>query len=362
MGIYRIVRPLIFALGPARGRRWALKALKVTNIGMFRAIGRELYRRTDPSLESQLWGLRFENPIGLAAGFDVDGAAPLAWAVLGFGFAELGTVTARPQPGWNARRSHRIPAALALTYSASCPNIGARYIAERLTYWHRKKVLGEIALGINLGRSPGATFEKAVQDILTSFQWFYPLLDYFVINIIPPGRNSVFAISDPTELAAVLGRLQAVNERGKPILLKLFDPPEIAESQELIAVSLKGKIQGIIVTSVSLDGATASARAMAGAPPGHRLGGRPLAAPSLEALRTIYRQVQGQVPLISGGGVFTAADVYARIRSGAHLVQLYTALVYRGPSLLRKMCRGLALLLDRDGLITMTEAIGVDVT
>lgn len=293
-----------------------------------------------PRLASEVWGLRFANPLGLAAGFDKNGEVVAPLLSLGFGFVEAGTVTPRAQKGNAKPRLWRVPAERALHNRLGLNNDGAAAVARRLRSLRRGGVVG-----INLGAN--ADSADAVADYIKGMREMRGLADYVTLNISCPNVGEGRALQESERLRGLLERIAPARESGVPLLLKLA--PDLSEAQEeaIGEVALGGGVDGLIVSNTM---------------PGRRGGvsGRPLFAPSTRALRRMHVRTGGRVPLIGVGGVFTAEEAYEKIRAGASLVQIYTALVYEGPAVVSRILSGLDALLQRDGFASVGEAVGRD--
>jgi dihydroorotate dehydrogenase len=346
-GIYRLVHPLLRALPPETAHRMILAGLAAGLGG----------RAADPDpkiLRQSLWGREFPNPIGIAAGFDKDARAPEALLRLGFGFVEIGTVTPRPQPGNPKPRVFRLEADGALINRLGFNSGGLDGALARL---RRRRKAGIV--GVNVGKNRDST--DAVADYAQGVRQAAPLADYLVVNVSSPntpGLRDLQARAVLTEL--LLTVLEARDETGArpPLLVKIAPDLSPEERADIAAVALSTGIDGIIVSNTTVArpaGLHSPAANEAGG-----LSGRPLFAPATALLGEMYRLTEGRLPLVGVGGVASATDAYAKIRAGAALVQLYTALVFAGPALLDDIIRGLAALLRRDGFGLVGEAVGAD--
>lgn len=351
---YPIIRPLLFRLSAETASTLALRVLRWR-------LGRLAFRSaagaTDsPVLRQRLWGHEFPNPVGLAAGCDKDGLAPDAMLGLGFGFGfvEIGTVTPRPQPGNPKPRLFRLDEDRAAINRFGFNSGGLEAVTARLARRARHGIVG-VNLGVNRdGRD-------AVQDYREGIRRAAPFADYLVVNVSSPNTPGLRDLQARSRLEALLRQL--IEARGEevgtaPLLLKIAPDLTAEECSDIAEVALGTGIDGLIVSN------TMTAR-----PPGLRsrhageaggLSGRPLFAISTALLADMYRLTQGKLPLIGVGGVASAADAYAKIRAGASLVQLYTALAFEGPALIGRIKAGLAQLLARDGFRSVGEAVGAD--
>ncbi|MEB3179682.1 MAG: quinone-dependent dihydroorotate dehydrogenase [Nostocaceae cyanobacterium] len=317
----------------------------------------------DSRLAQTLFGLNFSNPVGLAAGFDKDGTAALIWSSLGFGFAELGTVTYHPQPGNPRPRLFRLPADQAALNRMGFNNGGAAAMAERLTKDKQLCTLS-IPIGVNLGKSKVTSLADAGKDYLHSFKLLQNLGDYFVVNVSSPNTPGLRSLQDATLLAAILDTLQQDNNTHKPIFVKIAPDLEWEAIADIINLAKTYNLAGIIATNTTIrrDMLQTPVIWETGKPPAEEAGGisgAPLRQRSTEVIRFIYQQTQGQVPIIGVGGIFTAEDAWEKITAGASLVQVYTGWIYEGPWMVRRILAGLLQKLEQHGLSSISEAVGM---
>jgi len=302
----------------------------------------QFFALPDARLERELWGLRFPNPIGLAAGFDKNGVASAVWSAFGFGFAELGTVTWHPQPGNPRPRLFRLPADRAAINRMGFNNWGAEAMARELARSPR----ATIPIGINLGKSKITPLEQAKDDYLASFRCLHPWGDYFVVNVSSPNTPGLRDLQAKEQLAPILEALQGANTPRKPLLLKIapdLSEPEICAILELIQTY---ELAGIIATNTTIrrEGLKTTVIPATGRSPTAEAGGlsgAPLKDRATEVIRFIHQQTHGRLPIIGVGGIFDAADVQEKLNAGARLVQLYTGWVYQGPTLLKELLQSL---------------------
>jgi dihydroorotate dehydrogenase len=349
MDYYRFLRPLLFMLPPERAHAAALCALRSGLLPAQRGV-------EDPRLRVTLWGLEFPNPIGLAAGFDKNAVAADALLAQGFGFVETGTVTPLPQAG-NARpRMFRLAEDAAVINRLGFNNGGAEAYARNLA---RRGHAGIV--GANIGKNRDSA--DAVADYALMARRVAPLADYITVNVSSPNTQGLRDLQHKEALRALLGAvLQARDEgaggRRVPLLLKIAPDLDEGACEDIAQVALDADIDGLIVSNTTVsrpESLRGAHRAQGGG-----LSGAPLMAPSTAVLARMHTLTQGRLPLIGVGGVGSAEDAYAKIRAGASLVQLYTALVYQGFGLVPCVQRGLAALLARDGFSSVADAVGVD--
>jgi dihydroorotate dehydrogenase len=325
---------LLFALSAEAAHNLAIRTLRAASHRP--AALRQLERFKPPPKPTTIFGLTFPNPIGLAAGFDKNGVAIPAWAALGFGFVEIGTVTAQPQPGNPKPRIFRYLEHGALINRLGFNNDGADVVAGRLRALHESGSWPAIPVGINLGKSKVTPLEKAVDDYLYSFRLLGPLADYVVLNVSSPNTPGLRSLQEHGALEQLLGAVRSENERmRKPVLLKIAPDLSLADLEQIIAASEQNGVAGIIATNTTLDhSAIPRSVDQSGG-----LSGRPLREKSTEFIRAI--RGQSQVPIIASGGISDAASAREKLMAGAQLIQVYTGYVYRGPRLLREIVEGL---------------------
>ena len=314
---------------------------------------------SDPALAMTLWGLRFPTPVGLAAGFDKDVRCPDAAARLGLGFGEAGTVTPRPQPGNVKPRLFRLRRERALINRYGFNSAGLDIVARRLEQWRRKNGATQRPLGINIGVNKEST--DPARDYAAGLARVAPFADYVAVNVSSPNTPGLRAWQAGDALHRLLVALADAHarlDRAPPVLLKLA--PEI-DDEALAALfeAIEGApIAGLILTNTTTARPPGLVSRQRGEEGG--LSGPPLAPRALEVLRLAYALSDGRLPLIGVGGIDSAEAAYARIRAGASLIQLYTALVYRGPRLVGEITQGLARLLAADGFASLSDAVGAD--
>ncbi|GAB2177626.1 quinone-dependent dihydroorotate dehydrogenase [Dongia sp. agr-C8] len=346
--LYQRAFPLLDRIDPERAHRLALAALKTGLLGSNR-------RPDPPSLAQTLFGMGFPNPVGLAAGFDKDGEVYRQTLKLGFGFVELGSVTPKPQPGNPRPRLFRLTADRAVINRMGFNNRGIAAMAERL----KSRNTAQGIVGINLGKNKDQT--DAAADYATGTKLLGPLADYLVINVSSPNTPGLRALQSRDALAALIAAVleaRATLARRPPLLLKIAPDLTDADRQDIAEVALASGLDGLIVSNTTIARPAGLDPRFAQEAGG--LSGRPLFEPATEILRDIYRRTGGELPIIGVGGTSNAADAYAKIRAGASLVQLYTALVFEGPGLVQRIKQGLAELLARDGFANIADAVGAD--
>ncbi|MEH2313803.1 MAG: quinone-dependent dihydroorotate dehydrogenase [Nostoc sp.] len=317
----------------------------------------------DSRLEQNLFGLNFPNPLGLAAGFDKDGVAAGIWSNLGFGFAELGTVTFHAQPGNPRPRLFRLPLDKAALNRMGFNNRGAAAMAARLGQEKQDNVQ-LIPIGINLGKSKVTPLEAAAQDYLDSFRLLKDLGDYFVVNVSSPNTPGLRSLQDPSMLSTILDLLQQENYAQKPIFVKIAPDLDWVAIADIISLAKTYQLAGIIATNTTIrrDGLKTQIIDQTGKSPQDEAGGisgEPLRDRSTEVIRFIWQQTQGQIPIIGVGGIFSGEDAWEKITAGASLIQVYTGWIYEGPLMVRRILLDLLVRLEQSGLNSINEAVGL---
>jgi dihydroorotate dehydrogenase len=318
---------------------------------------------SDKRLQQNLFGLQFPNPIGLAAGFDKDGIAAPIWGSLGFGFAELGTVTFHAQPGNPQPRMFRLPQDKAALNRMGFNNLGAADMASRLTQLRNQLTL-PIPIGINLGKSKITPLETAAEDYRDSFHLLKDCGDYFVVNVSSPNTPGLRSLQDSTMLSSILDALQQENTVQKPIFVKIAPDLEYEAISDIINLAKTYKLAGIIATNTTIrrDNLKTQIITKTGKPPQEEAGGisgMPVRDRSTEIIRFIYQQTQGTVPIIGVGGIFSPNDAWEKITAGACLIQVYTGWIYQGPWMIRRILQGLLTKLEEQGFDSISQAVGI---
>ncbi|OUL35142.1 dihydroorotate dehydrogenase (quinone) [Nostoc sp. T09] len=317
----------------------------------------------DPRLEQNLFGLNFPNPLGLAAGFDKDGIASQIWSSLGFGFAELGTVTFIPQPGNPRPRLFRLPLDKAALNRMGFNNSGAAALAARLAQG-KQELNQRIPIGINLGKSKVTPLEASANDYLNSFRLLKDWGDYFVVNVSSPNTPGLRSLQDAAMLGSILDLLQQDNKSQKPIFVKIAPDLEWEAIADIIALANTYQITGLIATNTTIrrDLLKTQVIAKTGKTVQEEAGGisgAPLRDRSTEVIRFIWQQTQGQLPIIGVGGIFTPEDAWEKITAGASLIQVYTGWIYEGPMMVSRILTGLLSKLEESGLTSINAAVGL---
>jgi dihydroorotate dehydrogenase len=380
----RLIRPVLFAQDSEdihnrtmRGLGWMSRHQAVCDV--LRSLCEP------PFLPMEVFGLKFPNPLGLAAGMDKHADALPAWHALGFGFTELGAVTWHGQPGNPPPRIFRAVADEALINRMGFNNPGAEAVAQRLAQWRAAGRWPVHPVGINLGKSKITPLNEAPEDYASSFRMLRPHADFFVVNVSSPNTPNLRQLQDKSALDGILAALQQeqrVEGRGsseggtesgstrhstldarpgpKPILVKVAPDLSFEALDEILELVGPRQIAGIVATNTTITRpATSDSILQRVYTEAGGLSGRPLRARSTEVIRHICRQTQGALPIIGVGGIFDADDAWEKITAGASLVQVYTGLVYKGPGITKRLVIGLQERLEQAGLKDLTQAVGM---
>ena len=340
MALYPFLRPAIFLADAERAHRLTIAGLRLLP-----------YRvpRFDPVLEQRLFGLIFPSPVGLAAGFDKDAEVPDAMLAMGFGFVEVGTVTPLPQRGNPRPRLFRLAEDRAVINRMGFNNRGQAAALDRLAARPKRGIVG-----VNIGANKDAA--DRIADYAMGVRRMAGVADYLTVNISSPNTPGLRALQAGGELAELLAAVrEARTPGGPPVFLKVAPDLEPGDHDRIVRAAIDSGIDALIVANTTVSRPALSSR-YAGETGG--LSGRPLQLLALEQLRAFRAAAGNSLPLIAVGGIESAADAWARIRAGASLVQLYSALVYEGPGLARRIAKGLADHVRRAGFANIAEAVG----
>jgi dihydroorotate dehydrogenase len=327
-----LIRPLLFLIDPERVHHMVFSVLQMKGrIPGFNRLLRSIFTIEDPALERVLFGLRFKNPVGLAAGLDKDARLTDTMASLGFGFVEIGTLTPKPQPGNDAPRLFRLPQDQALINRMGFNNEGVAAAAQRLRA--RKS---DVLIGGNIGKNKVTPNEEALNDYGYCFEALYPYVDYFVINVSSPNTPGLRELQEREPLRRLLQYVISLSRskpKYKPVLLKIA--PDLTQTQldDIIAILQETNTDGVIATNttISREGLrTASTEVTAIGNGG--LSGKPLAKRATEVIAYLRNQLGKSFPIIGVGGIMSPEDAAEKLNAGADLVQVYTGFIYEGPS------------------------------
>jgi dihydroorotate dehydrogenase len=349
--IYRMLRRVLFLVAPERIHTWVFAVLRTATAP--RPLRRGLTRwlaPTDPILESTVFGVRFPGPVGLAAGFDKDGTGLNTWGALGFGYAEVGTVTAQAQAGNPRPRMFRLADDRALLNRMGFNNRGAGELALRLA-----RHSSDVPIGVNIGKTKATPPEGAVADYAESARLVGPLAAFLVVNVSSPNTPGLRDLQAVESLRPILTAVKAQTKT--PVLVKIAPDLSDADVDEIADLAVELGLAGIVATNTTVSRDGLATRGVDELGPGG-VSGPPVARRSAEVLRRLHHRVGDRLVLISVGGIETAEDAWDRITSGASLVQGYTGFVYGGGSWARDVHDGLARRLRDGGFATLADAVG----
>lgn len=349
--MYRALRWVMFRVPPERIHTWVFALLRIaTGLNVNRRLLAKWLAPSDPVLETTVFGVTFPGPVGLAAGFDKNGSGINAWGPMGFGYAEVGTVTAQAQPGNPAPRLFRLPEDRALLNRMGFNNHGAGELAIKLT-----RSQSTVPIGVNIGKTKVTPAERAVEDYAESARLCGPLADFVVVNVSSPNTPGLRDLQAVASLRPILAAVRA--ETTKPVLVKIAPDLSDDDVDEIADLAVELGLAGIVATNttISREGLLTPGVAELGA---GGVSGAPVAARSLEILRRLHKRVGDQLVLISVGGIETADDAWERIVAGASLVQGYTGFIYGGGLWAKHIHDGIAARLKAGGFASLADAVG----
>lgn len=363
--MYTFIRQCLF-LFPTEGVHYfSMNALKLACKAGF--IKRLISKKSTPvnnRLATDLFGLHFKNPVGLAAGFDKNALYLNELEALGFGFVEIGTVTPKPQAGNDQPRLFRLPKDKALVNRMGFNNEGVKVVAKRLKEWKeknaeyrsqkseagsRKNTASRLIIGGNIGKNKVTPNEDAWKDYEICFRELFDCVDYFVVNVSSPNTPGLRELQEKDALRKILSHLQTINitmagadNNAKPLLLKIA--PDLTQEQidDVIDLALEIKLDGLVAanTTISREQLTTSPEQLEAIGAGG-VSGKPLTQRSTDIVRYIVQKTKGQVPVIASGGIFTGADAQEKLQAGASLIQVWTGFIYEGPGIVQNICKSL---------------------
>ncbi len=359
--LYRnIFKPVLFRMDPEKAHHLVIGGLGAgVRIPGTLAAMQSMYGITStPDMTTELFGITFPGPVGLAAGLDKNAQAVAGLSASGFGFMEVGTVTPKPQPGNEQPRLFRLPSDRALINRMGFNNEGAWAMADRL----RHLVDHPIPIAVNIGKNKVTPNEEAAEDYKACISELYTYADFFVVNISSPNTPDLRNLQHGNELKELLAEvMQEMNAQAqnhgtsKSVLVKIAPDVSDAELEYMVETIRQSGAAGIIATNTTLsrDGLTHNHAGETGG-----LSGRPLTERSTEIISRVYRQTEGKLPIIGCGGIFSSQDAYDKIKAGSSLVEIYTSFIYEGPQITRQLHNGIRELMQRDGFAHISEAVG----
>tara|TARA_R110002012_G_scaffold56123_10_gene143740 strand:+ start:17374 stop:18414 length:1041 start_codon:yes stop_codon:yes gene_type:complete len=333
-----LIRPVLFLFDPEAVHHFSFWAIKLFSKLGFSGLFRKIFDVKDPKLEREVFGVKFKNPVGLAAGFDKNAKLYNEFSDFGFGFVEIGTVTPKPQPGNPKKRLFRLREDKAIINRMGFNNKGVFEAVEQLKKKHR------VIIGGNIGKNKVTPNEAAIKDYLICFEALFEHVDYFVVNVSSPNTPGLRELQDKEPLAKLLKKLKSQNKklakstanREKPILLKIA--PDLTDDQllDIIEIVAETKIDGVIATNTTIERKGLKSHLILSEEKGG-LSGKPLSKRSTEVIRFLSDNSRKAFPIIGVGGIHSAEDALEKLEAGADLVQLYTGFIYEGPALIKKI-------------------------
>lgn len=348
MDIYPLIRPLLFKIDAEDAHALVIKALQWGLVPMPPSV-------PDPVLATGVWGLSFQHPLGLAAGFDKNMLVVAEVLKLGFAFTEVGGITPRPQPGNPRPRLFRVPEAEGVINRFGFNSEGTDLCLERLKAY--RAAGGRGLVGINLAKNKET--EEAADDYVVNVRAFAPLADFLTVNVSSPNTAGLRNLQARDQLHNLLQRVCTEHQAGSrkpPLLVKIAPDLDEAQMEDIASVVLTNRIDGLIISNTTVSRPSVIPPQLAQEAGG--LSGRPLFEMSTQVLARMYQLTEGKLPIIGAGGIMSGADAYAKICAGASLLQLYSGMVYQGPMIITRVLRELADLLRRDGHATVASAVG----
>ncbi len=334
-----LIRPILFSFPPEKAHQLVMGILKAKlAVPGVRSLFKSMFTLEDKRLEREVFGIKFPNPVGLAAGFDKNADYYKQMSVLGFGFVEIGTVTPVGQPGNPAPRMFRLPADEGLINRMGFNNGGVEVAIENL-----KSRPKDLIIGGNIGKNKVTPNNEAINDYITAFDALFDYVDYFVVNVSSPNTPGLRALQDKGPLTEILNELQTRNQKKshpKPILLKIA--PDLTDSQldDIVDIITDTKTDGVIATNttISREGLKTDqsvTEEMGG------LSGKPVKSRSTAVIKYLHTKSKGSFPIIGVGGIQTAEDAIEKLDAGASLIQVYTGFIYEGPAMVKNICKGI---------------------
>lgn len=340
--MYKIIRFFLFQLDAEQAHHLTLRLFSFfIKLPFFKFFLSSLYAVEDKKLERTVFGLTFKNPVGLAAGLDKNAECIDAFAALGFGFIEIGTVTPLAQPGNEKPRLFRLIQDEAIINRMGFNNDGMLVVKNNISKSEIRNLKSEIKIGGNIGKNKITPNENAVDDYVKCFHELYDVVDYFVVNVSSPNTPNLRALQDKEPLKNILLKLQSINqqkEKPKPILLKIAPDLNNEQLDDIVEIIFETKLAGIVATNTTISRENLSTEkdkidtiGIGG------LSGKPLTQKSTEIIQYLAKKSANKIPIIAVGGIMTAQDAIDKLNAGASLVQLYSGFIYEGPSLIREI-------------------------
>ena len=348
--MYTLLRDILFRFPPEDVHGFSMRALHgACKVYFIKKLITHNFSFDHPSLNKEVFGLHFKNPVGLGAGFDKNATHLTELEALGFGFVEIGTVTPKAQPGNDKPRVFRLPKDKALINRMGFNNDGSKAVAARLLEWNNSRLATQdtqLIIGGNIGKNKVTPNDEAWKDYEICFNDLFDCADYFVVNVSSPNTPGLRELQEKESLKKILANLQNVNQskqHPKPLLLKIA--PDLTQEQldDIVALSFEVKLDGLVATNTTISRSgllTPDSRLNEIGAGG--LSGKPVQQRSTEVLNYLATQTAHQIPIIASGGIFTGADAKEKLDAGASLVQVWTGFIYEGPMIVKNICKVLA--------------------
>ena len=346
--MYYLLRDLLFHFPPEEVHYFSMSMLhKACSIPPIKNIISKNFSFDHPTLEKELFGLHFKNPVGLGAGFDKNAVYLNELEALGFGFVEIGTVTPKAQPGNEQPRVFRLPKDKALINRMGFNNEGAIAVRERLEKWNSSPSSAAhhpMIIGGNIGKNKITPNEDAWKDYKICFSELFDVADYFVVNVSSPNTPGLRELQEKESLRKILSHLQNINQskpKPKPLLLKIA--PDLTKEQldDIVALSFEIKLDGLVATNTTLSRENLATQNVELINQQGGLSGKPLTVRSTEVVEYLSQQTKSQIPIMASGGIFTGEDAKEKLNAGASLVQVWTGFIYEGPMIVKNICKSL---------------------
>ncbi len=348
--MYPLLRDLLFCISPEKAHYFSMNCLQeACNFEILKQAIRKHFSYDHPSLERNIFGLQFKNPVGLGAGFDKNAAYLRELSTLGFGFVEVGTVTPKAQLGNLKPRLFRLPKDKALINRMGFNNDGVETIKQRLLQWNNYKSKNggsPIIVGGNIGKNKITPNETAYRDYEICFTELFDYVDYFVVNVSSPNTPGLRELQEKDSLRKILSQLQNINQgktNPKPLLLKIAPDLTATQLNDIVDLSFEVELSGLVATNTTIDRShLQTPQALLGKIGVGGLSGKPLTEKSTSVVQYLSQQTQQKIPIIASGGIFNGDDAIEKINAGASLVQVWTGFVYEGPGIAKNICKQLA--------------------
>ena len=344
--MYKLLRSLLFLFPTERVHYFSMNLLRFAcGIGFMKRVISNSFSFNNASLQKELFGLTFKNPVGLGAGFDKNALYLNELEALGFGFVEIGTVTPLPQSGNEKPRLFRLPKDKALINRMGFNNQGVEAIAQRLFNWKLKTENSKLIIGGNIGKNKITPNENAWKDYEICFNGLFDCVDYFVVNVSSPNTPGLRELQEKGALLKILAHLQTINHskaKPKPLLLKIAPDLTSEQLDDIIDLALEVKLDGLVATNTTISRnklQTTNHKLQTIGAGG--LSGKPLKERSTEVVQYLCSKLQNKIPVIASGGIFSGEDAKEKFEAGASLIQVWTGFIYEGPFIVKNICKAL---------------------